>query len=99
MENKDIFKELGLDESVLKDDRKFIEILKEMQKERILYIRFLEKKDGEYFKEFSKEAELFLKLNEKANFTEDDKDLLLSKLKEIENIRKKKIRNIQINDK
>jgi len=90
----EICDKLGISPSVLEDENLFRKVLKDFQKERILQIRLLEKENGEYIKEYSKEVEVFLKLDEKVDDQKDNKSVLLDTLKRLESLRNKKSKNV-----
>jgi hypothetical protein len=90
----EVCNKLGIDPSVLENENLFRKVLKDFQKERILQIRLLEKENNEYIKEYSKEVEVYLKLDEKVEKPEENKDFLLDTLKRLEKFRNKKSKNI-----
>lgn len=75
-------REFNLTLKDLNDDHQFFSLLKSYQRERILRLMYLEKKENIHIKDINKEIELYLKLESKNDF-KDNKNLLLEKLNEI----------------
>lgn len=92
-----ICKEFNISVSELENnDSKFLELLSKYLKRRLIKLIYLEDKMNSYIENFSKEVDLYLKIDGRLGKQSTSEDLLLSKLNQLSSKIKPKVKSQNI---
>lgn len=82
-----ICKELGISlDEIEEDNTKFLEILSRYLKKRLIKLIYMEDKSNSYMKDFSREVDLYLRIDSRLDKQSTSNDLLLNKLNQLSNL-------------